>query len=426
MKKTSIHIEKLGPIRNANIELAQLMLFTGASNLGKSYTNFLTYYVFSTFANNRIYKFVSNKIEGKLKQAKDFNFNIRISDLCIWMSKDVKDFFKNLLGYDNIPCEVTFLFDLNFEVLNIAYQREGETIKFGEESVTFSSITINEEKRIFIGDFSSIPSLMSDFIAEYLSEQIFEKRITHSFLLPPGRASLLDNSYSVQKSASRIGMYDLFLRDYDLLARKSMWEESKPTDKQFFESRISKLIGGELHTSKNGTMLRLANGMPIPLSAAASSIKELSPILLWMKNREIESDSICIEEPEAHAHPEMQYNMTDLLIACMNKGAFMQITTHSDYLLARLNQLIALGKLKKNNEKAFTNFCRENMHSKSIFLDEEKVKAYYFYLDETNQVKIELQDLSEGIPFDSFTSIVKRQMDMDDKLNLYQYQDEDE
>ena len=71
MKKISIHIEKLGPIRNADIELAQLMLFTGASNLGKSYTNFLAYYVFSTFANNRIYKFVSNKIEGKLKKIKN-------------------------------------------------------------------------------------------------------------------------------------------------------------------------------------------------------------------------------------------------------------------------------------------------------------------------------------------------------------------
>lgn len=40
MKKISIHIEKLGPIRNADIELAQFMLFTGASNLGKSYIIF--------------------------------------------------------------------------------------------------------------------------------------------------------------------------------------------------------------------------------------------------------------------------------------------------------------------------------------------------------------------------------------------------
>ena len=424
MKKISIHIEKLGPIRNADIELAQLMLFTGASNLGKSYTNFLAYYVFSTFANNRIYKFVSNKIEGKLKKIKNFTLNIKFSDLCIWMSKDVKDFFGNLLGYDNIPCEVTFFFDLDFDILKIVYRHEDDTISFGENSVTLSSVTINEEKRIFFADFPSITNLISDYIAEYLSEQIFEKRIAHSFLLPPGRASLLDNSYSVQKSASRIGMYDLFLRDYDLLTRKPMWEDTKETDKQFFESRISKLIGGELQTSKDGTMLKLANDISIPLSAAASSIKELSPILFWMKNRRIENDSVCIEEPEAHAHPEMQYNMTDLLIACLNKGAFMQITTHSDYLLARLNQLISLGKLKKSDEKAFHEFCRKNSLSRSIALDAEKIKAYFFHLDDNNQVKIKRQELSEGIPFDSFTTVVKMQMDMDDKLNLYQAENE--
>lgn len=426
MKRISIHIEKLGPIRNADIELAQLMLFTGASNLGKSYTNFLTYYVFSTFANNRIYKFVSNKIEGKLKQSKDFNINIKFSDLCVWMTEDVKDFFSNLLGYDEIPCEVTFLFDLDFEILNIVYLHNDETVKLGEGTLTFSSVAINGEKRIFLSDFPSVASLISDFIADYLSEQIFEKRIAHSFLLPPGRASLLDNSYSVQKSASRVGMYDLFLRDYDILTRKPMWEESKMPDEQFFGSRISKLIGGELYASKDGTTLRLANNISIPLSAAASSIKELSPILMWMKNRKIASDSICIEEPEAHAHPEMQYNMTDLLVACLNKGAFMQITTHSDYLLARLNQLLALGRMKKHDDKVFADFCKDNMHSKSIFLDTNKVKAYYFYLDVNNQVKIELQDLSEGIPFDSFSSIVRKQMDMDDKLNLYQYQEGDE
>lgn len=35
MKKFRIHIEELGPIKNADITLAPVMIFTGASNLGK-------------------------------------------------------------------------------------------------------------------------------------------------------------------------------------------------------------------------------------------------------------------------------------------------------------------------------------------------------------------------------------------------------
>lgn len=49
MKKFRIHIEELGPIKNADITLAPVMIFTGASNLGKSYTNFLAYYIFNLF-----------------------------------------------------------------------------------------------------------------------------------------------------------------------------------------------------------------------------------------------------------------------------------------------------------------------------------------------------------------------------------------
>lgn len=416
MRRISVHIEELGPIRNADIELAQLMLFTGASNLGKSYTNFLAYYVFSAFANNRIYKFISNKIDGRLKQNANFDFVLKLSDLCVWMSEDVKDFFKNLLGYNNIPCTVFFDFDTDVDAFDISFLREDDSFKFKGEDLKVSSVTINGTKRLMIWDDTIASPMVSDLIASYLSVYLFGTHIAHSFLLPPGRASLLDNSYSVQRGASRVGMYDLFLRDYDILTRKSMNEISKDADRQFFESRISKLIGGKVQTTKDGTVLILPDGNPIPLSAAASSIKELSPILFWMQNREISLDSICIEEPEAHAHPEMQYGIADLLVACLNKGAFMQITTHSDYLLSRLNQLILLHRLKTVNETAFTAYCTQNRHSSKLTLDVNNVRAYYFYRDENNEVKIRLQDISEGIPFDSFSSIVKRQIEIDDWL----------
>ena len=63
MKKLKIHIEELGPIRNADIELAPIMIFTGASNLGKSYTNFLAYYVFYLFSSNRLLEFFQTKVK---------------------------------------------------------------------------------------------------------------------------------------------------------------------------------------------------------------------------------------------------------------------------------------------------------------------------------------------------------------------------
>ena len=69
--------------------------------------------------------------------------------------------------------------------------------------------------------------------------------------------------------------------------------------------------------------------------------------------------SFCFEEPEAHLHPKMQVALADLVAACLNHDIFFQFTTHSDYFLQRLNQLIKLGIVKKKNEGKFKDICSE-------------------------------------------------------------------
>jgi predicted ATPase len=151
------------------------------------------------------------------------------------------------------------------------------------------------------------------------------------------------------------------------------------------------------------------------MSAAASSIRELSPLLFWIKNKNIEMSSVCLEEPEAHAHPEMQYDIADLLASCINKGAFIQMTTHSDYLLTRINQLIKLYQLQQSNPDKFENSAF--VRNKRQTLNPQKIKAYYFnFSEEKGYVTIQEQNLSEGIPFDSFHDAITRQILFDDDL----------
>lgn len=416
MKKIIIKIKELGPIRDAEIELAPFMLFTGISNLGKSYTNFLAYYVFTVFANNRMHQFIANKMEGKLKQKEEFDFSFTINELCIWMMKDVKVFFQNLLKYPNIPCDIIFNLGLESIKYDIHFKKTKDLLIGNDQTLSLAIVTINGEDRPFICTSNKTTILASSNISHKMSKDIFGHELYRSFLLPPGRASLLDNGYTVQSEAGRIGMYNIFLRDYDLLMDKGMDESKRRNDQQFFNSRIQKLINGKLLKTQDGISLELTNGRTVPISAAASSIKELSPILFWMQNRIINNDSICIEEPEAHAHPEMQQNIADLLVACANKGAFMQITTHSDYLLSRFNQLIKLNQLKKNNVDGFIDFCKSNDHSTNLTLDPDIIKAYYFFIDENNNIRIKKQNLNNGIPLDSFSNIVLKQIETDNSL----------
>ena len=94
----------------------------------------------------------------------------------------------------------------------------------------------------------------------------------------------------------------------------------------------------------------------------------------------------------------------------------MQITTHSDYLLSRFNQLIKLNQLKKNNVDGFIDFCKSNDHSTNLTLDPDIIKAYYFFIDENNNIRIKKQNLNNGIPLDSFSNIVLKQIETDNSL----------
>lgn len=417
MNNIKLNIKRLGPVADTEIRMAPFMIFTGSSNLGKSYVNFLTYYVMSVFSGNRIAGFLRSKISDKTAEKKEFTFSFTLNEICKWMEQDVKLFFQYLLNYPNVPCEVSFEFETEIKDFKVRINELDrlDGIYGGEMPIIVSKI--NEEQIFSLKDSKDIINCISNPISKVLSGIILEKKRRYTFLLPPGRASLLNESYSRQAESSKVGMYDIFLRDFDRINNmRNRSVHRIPGSKS--NKKVDSLINGVLNSTKDGLFLKLNDNTEIPLSAAASSIKELSPFVLWMQTVGFQYDSMCIEEPEAHAHPEMQYGIADLLAKCVNKGAFIQMTTHSDYLLARLNQLIKLFDLKKKNSELYRNISGRLDIDKELPLDKSKIRAYYFSVDKDNYgVKVEEQDVTDGIPFSTFMNAVKMQMDWD---NLYE------
>jgi len=419
MKKVRIHISKLGPIVEQEIELAQLMLFTGDSNLGKSYTNFLCYYLFSLSDSDRLDEFLQARLIGYTEEVNQFSFNIKTDDLRLWMEDDVKRFFGYLLAYPSIDCNVHFYFEEADELIPVVISEH--PIDTDDSKLLIINLSVNSKSV----DIRIPKNFKKEEVLSWLKYKLISeltgKSIVSSLLMPPGRASLLSGSFTTQKGSSKMGLYEIFLRDNDRINMSALRSVSLKEDPQFFLSRIRKLIGGDLVFGQNGLELKLESGQTLPIEAAASSIKELAPILMWIKGTTLmDFESICIEEPEAHCHPMMQAQLGDLLVACLNKGSLMQITTHSDYLLKRLNELLRLDDLKNSNPERFEEYCTKYQHSRTLTLSREKIKAYYFhYSPEEKCVKIELQDLSDGIPFDSFSQIIGEEIEFDDFMDGY-------
>lgn len=423
MKEFRIHIEELGPIKDADITLAPVMIFTGASNLGKSYTNFLTYYIFNLFSGDRLKDFIRIKVTEDMEVEKEFNFSFTINELKAWMEEDVRRFFVYLLNYPDIPCRIQFYLEEDSEYkFTVAYSESTpDFVKEVPKGLELTTVNINDEEYyIYVLQSKDKIQSICDLTSKYLCKKLLDRDISHAYLLPPGRASLLNESYSTQAQSSKIGMYDIFLKDFDLINNRRMKDMQK-TNRQTTNTKtakIRKMINGEVNNKKEGLTLRINEQTELPLSAAASSIRELSPVILWMQTDNLSKDSMCIEEPEAHAHPEMQYSIADLLASCINEGALMQITTHSDYLLARLNLLIKLDKVKRNYPKDFEIFCKKNGWDSNLTLDGSLVEAYYFHYDNAGYaVKVERMNAENGIPFSTFEKAVQNQIEWNDFLD---------
>ncbi len=92
--------------------------------------------------------------------------------------------------------------------------------------------------------------------------------------------------------------------------------------------------------------LKLRNGKVVPLANAATSIKQLAPVLQWVSQRANAGTTLVIDEPEINLHPENQARITEGLAILVNLGVRVFVTTHSPYIVDHLNNLMAMHALK--------------------------------------------------------------------------------
>lgn len=421
-----IHINKYGPIENETIKMAPMLLMTGNSNLGKSYVNYLCYFFMRALSWDMFYGLVNKKIGGGEIEKSDYFFKITENDMRKWLIVNVQPFLASFLGNENLICDVSF--DLGLDQLYkdgeilINYHREyQEQLKDDLPKNLICSVNIageNSSWTILGNDKRNELQQLAQGISIHCQKKMFNNVFLKGVILPPARGSYVGESFSAKEMiASQAGMYRAFLNDYDLALHGV--EHSLTQEEQFFRARVKDLVGGDLETKDNKQYLVMSNGINLPITAAASSIKELSPFLFFLKNWSRYQFSFCIEEPEAHLHPSMQVKVADLLAACINKGMFLQMTTHSDYFVHRINQLILLGDLKKKDPVMYENFRSEHKLNKRFYLDPGDVSCYYFYEYE-GKVKIECLQIEEeqGLPMKTFYSVVETLSDFDEDLSI--------
>ena len=108
----------------------------------------------------------------------------------------------------------------------------------------------------------------------------------------------------------------------------------------------------------------------LTLSNASSMVSELAPVVLYLKHV-IRGDSVLIiEEPEAHLHPAMQVDLIRQLASLIKVGIRVILTTHSEWLLEELANIV--GRAEKSKP------IRKKDSQSDICLDSNQVGVWLF------------------------------------------------
>lgn len=153
-------------------------------------------------------------------------------------------------------------------------------------------------------------------------------------------------------------------------------EDNKPAGR--FSAEVERMMGGRF-SGTDGELRFKAGGedepsFDIPLYLASSSAWEMSGLYFYLgffmnDNR---SHLIIIDEPESHLDTANQIRLTRLLARLVNSGNKVLITTHSDYIVREINNLIMLTAPLEDGDK----IKRKLGYEKDDELGQDQVKAY--------------------------------------------------
>jgi predicted ATP-dependent endonuclease of OLD family len=145
--------------------------------------------------------------------------------------------------------------------------------------------------------------------------------------------------------------------------------------------------------------IQVKKGLEIDLYNASSAIKQLAPLLLYLRFRAKAGDLLVIDEPEMNLHPESQAKLLEVLCILVNLGVKVLLTTHSPYIMAHLNNLVNGNQespeiLKRQSSSLY-------LKDQRSFLSMEQVSAY-----EMKDNKLQsLKDPDYGIRWETLSDV---------------------
>jgi hypothetical protein len=167
-----------------------------------------------------------------------------------------------------------------------------------------------------------------------------------------------------------------------LIKRKEK-SEKNPIIKKYIElAQIleRRILGGGLDfstpepTPTREVLFQPTDSVFLEMPIVSSMVKELSPLVLYLRYIAEPGDWLIIDEPEMNLHPEAQARLIEFLSLLSQTDLQILLTTHSPYVIDHLINLMKAADLddKKSVESKFY------LQNSDSFIPKSKVSIYLF------------------------------------------------
>ena len=430
--------ENIGPIKEAELELGDLTIIAGQNNTGKTYLahtlyNFLNFWKNNEFNLFHVLKY-PKKYEAKIKEiakqmGKTGSAEITLDEYnymsgCLFRAIS-KLFSKEFLHRSFSSSKEEFE-KASFELIENKSMKGEIFVRHAKGKKALMKCFFQNDRLKFEVDNleHTKPSKQLEWVHASFGG-IVQQNIMRPFLLPTHRNSVpifykeldytrnrlvqeLQNSWDtenfnpfefIEKRSARyaapIQNNINFIRDLPHILK----QKSKLSADAI--SLLRNIVGGyykvEEDVIKFISNKRGKNRYEIPLYLASSLVCGMPGLYFYLKHSAEKGDLLIIDEPESYLSPCNQMLITRLLALCVNGGVKVLITTHSDYIVKEINNLIMLHR----NFEAKQEFLKKyKKYTEKDHLDPDSVRAYVCEEGGLSQCDIDERGIKEMSVFD--------------------------
>ena len=206
-------------------------------------------------------------------------------------------------------------------------------------------------KRLVMRALLSQPSVV--FPVERLAINLFARELAADRMklvdeLLIDAAEAIDSDVIRDKLQERARRYPLVIRDALQMAIRVSAKAADGPLAELAEELEAEVLGGAIRLNAQDEPQFIPhqdpNKVPLGLHESASVVKSLVSLVLYLRHEAQPGQRLVIDEPELNLHPDNQRRVTRILAKAINRGLKIMMSTHSDYVIRELNNLVMLGQ----------------------------------------------------------------------------------